>query len=413
MSERVPLRNGPKGKKNDYKAASDEQQPEEYYYEDEEFELSPRVRIGLYAVGGLFSLAILFFFAFYLPNMFIPESRDIEGIIKLGELQATLSPITVAREAELGLWRERGSEENEEGIEDESIEEEEEEHLQSSHKRKVERLIMVGDIHGHYIEFRKLLRKIKFNKKKDQLLVLGDFISKGPDSIKVLNYLIENNIDCILGNHEYYALQNYAQFHRLDAPEFVKQRKTEQVFIRGQFNDDPEYLLAKKLQPNHVEYINNCPVIKTLGQVPLYKPTIGPGRRSCEGVAVHAGLRWDLTDDLLDQDPVECLEMRSLIGPFFNESSDDPHVPLAVSWSKIWNQKQKEVAKTKTGKNYVVYYGHDARRELNLKKYAKGLDTGCDSGKLLTATVIWTTKAETTGKVKYNYNERIVSVSCS
>lgn len=403
MSDRVPLSNGPaRGNNAGYKAVN-EQEDQEYYYEEEEYELSPRVKIGLYTVGGLFSLAVLFFFAIYLPNMFIPETREIEGIVQLDELKAILSPITIAREAELGL----------KSTAQEIFEDDDEVTELSAGKRKVERLIMVGDVHGHYIELRKLLRKIKFNKKKDHLLLLGDFIAKGPDSIKVLDYLIENKIDCILGNHEYYALQNYARFHRLDSPEFVKHRVDDKVFIRGGFNDDPEYLLAKKLQPQHVEYINNCPVIKTLGAVPLYKQSKGPGTKSCPGVAVHAGLRWDLTENLLEQDPVECLEMRSLIGPFFNESTDDPHAPQAMSWSKVWNQKQKEAAKTKSGKNYVVYYGHDARRGLNLKKYSKGLDSGCDRGDDLTAMVLWKSQVETAGgKLKYSYNEQTFSVGC-
>lgn len=352
MDERTPLK------------ATDEE-----YVEEEEW--STCALYSLYSLGGAIGLSLLYLFVFYLPLVFVPPATELEGIVKITELQATLSPIAA----------------------------------ESHGKRAVDRYILVGDIHGHYREFRKLLRKAQYNPKHDHLLVLGDFISKGPDSIKVLDYLIDNDVDCILGNHEWYVLQNYATFHGLDKPVFVGEPQSIEgdyfggALIEGGFNDDPEYLLAKKLHPHHVHYINRCSVMKTLGQVPLHKPTNDGGVKHASGVAVHGGLRWDHT--LEDQNPLECLEMRSLIGPFFNESSDDPHVPNAVSWSKVWNRKQKLLP---TKEAQVVYYGHDARRGLNLKKFAKGLDSGCDRGDRLSAMVIW--------REGSRYQEHVVDVGC-
>lgn len=348
----------------------------EEYYEEEEFQLSKKAKYWLYVTGGIFLVGSLYFFTIFLPAMFIPESVSLEDIPKLSELGVRLTPLTPERVKLLGM--ETIMVEGEE----EAYETESDLTVSSS---KVERLIMIGDIHGHYHEFRKLLKKVKFNHKSDHLLVLGDFITKGPDSYKVLDYLVQNNIDCIMGNHEYYVLRNYAQYHGKKAPQFGANDTSSRRFsIAGKFNEDPEFLLAKKMTKDHVQYINRCLVIKKLGRVPLHKSKNSGTANYADGVAVHAGIRWDL--ELLEQDPVENLEMRSYIAPFYNETTDDPFEENAVSWSKYYNQIQLE---KKAKDALVVYYGHDARRGFLLRRFTKGLDTGCDRGEKLTAMVIW------------------------
>lgn len=385
-----------------YKAVD---QDVEAYYE-EEWGFSPTTKKWLIGGGLTLSLAFIYLFCFVLPSMFIPDLIPLVGIAKVQELDVELVPVTQEVVASWrGDWLEQHKEDEEEV---EMIEETYLEAASNKTKKARQRIILVGDIHGQYIQFRKLLRKVHYNKKTDHLLVLGDFIAKGPDSLKVLDYLVENNVDCILGNHEYYALQNYAQFHALESPHFVANSsvRTKHLELGAQgFIDDPEYLLAKKLQPHHVEYINRCGLIKKLGPVPVHSSRNTGRHNSAPGLAVHAGLRWDLTSDLNLQDPSDCLEMRSYLKPYFNETTDDPHAEGAVSWSKIWNSKSKNGT---IPENYVVYYGHDARRGLNLKKWAKGLDNGCVRGDNLAAMVLW----QEHSKRGVLYKEQAVTVKC-
>lgn len=67
----------------------------------------------------------------------------------------------------------------------------------------------ISDIHGEHELFLRLLDRIKFSN-SDKLIVLGDMIDKGSDSILVLKeiYSLEN-ARCILGNHEYDFLKYY------------------------------------------------------------------------------------------------------------------------------------------------------------------------------------------------------------
>lgn len=384
MSETTPLNNNPKS------------YTEEEYEEYEEFSLSPRGRAFAYSIGGLLILGSLYFFCIFLPAYFIPQLVELEGIVKLSQLDVTLEPLSAERVSELGL-PEHGDVAD---ILESALA------TKPDTKKKVERIIMVGDIHGHYDEFMKLLKKVKYSKKNDHLLVLGDFITKGPDSMKVLDYLIEHDIDCILGNHEYYVLQNYANFHRLRAPFFANSTESAQspVHAKSDFNDDPEFLLAKKLHPHQVGYINHCSIIKELGPMPLHKSKSNASYKSAQGVAVHAGLRWDLA--LEEQNPEENLELRSYIGPYYNETTNDPFQKHAVSWSKIFNGKQKEASNDEA---LIVYYGHDARRGLNLKKFTKGLDSGCDRGDQLSAMVVWN---EVDSKGRTLYRDEVYQVNC-
>ncbi len=65
----------------------------------------------------------------------------------------------------------------------------------------------VGDIHGCFAEFLKILKKIKFNPKEDLLLLTGDLIGRGPNSVETIEYIMDLSrkyqcIHAVLGNHD-------------------------------------------------------------------------------------------------------------------------------------------------------------------------------------------------------------------
>ena len=66
------------------------------------------------------------------------------------------------------------------------------------------RTIAIGDIHGH---IKALVGLIDLNnpQSEDQLVFLGDYINRGPDSKGFLQFIIDLkqrvNIVCIMGNH--------------------------------------------------------------------------------------------------------------------------------------------------------------------------------------------------------------------
>lgn len=409
-----------KTSQNSYQAVNGGEDAE---YHEYEWQISKRAKQWLIAGAVVTSGLMIYLFCFVLPLVFIPKAYRLKGIVQVKNLDVLLRPVLAefaSRWTEISDYNEYQAEnEYEEGNTERNIDVSERSDIASTVFRpkkpeviQKDRLVVVGDIHGQQEELHRLLKKIRFDKKSDKLFVLGDFISKGPNSLEVIDDLIDLDAKCILGNHEFYVLQNYAAFHGLEEPEFVrytlekkKETKTNLYEITSGFNDDPEYLLAKKLQPHHVKYINLCPIIMSMGPVPLSLKKHERGHKSGHGLAVHAGLKWDLTRDLYEQNPIECLEMRAYLKPHFNETTSDADEANAVSWSKIWNQKHKDGV---VEDDYVVYYGHDAHRGLNIKKWSKGLDSGCTKGGSLTAMIIW----QELDNEEVLYKERLVSVKC-
>lgn len=70
-------------------------------------------------------------------------------------------------------------------------------------------LYVISDIHGEYDLFIKLLRKINFSL-NDEMIICGDVIDKGRDSVKLLRFIKSTpNFRCVIGNHEYSFLKYY------------------------------------------------------------------------------------------------------------------------------------------------------------------------------------------------------------
>lgn len=62
---------------------------------------------------------------------------------------------------------------------------------------------VIGDIHGCYKTLLALIRQIEASEyASDSITFMGDLIDRGPQSAEVVQYAIDNHIDCCMGNHE-------------------------------------------------------------------------------------------------------------------------------------------------------------------------------------------------------------------
>lgn len=282
------------------------------------------------------------------------------------------------------------------------------------------RIIMVGDVHGSLNELKKLLTKLDYDKRDDKVILLGDFIDKGEDSIPVINFAIQNEIDCVLGNHELEILKRYSQFHAVKPPVFSN--SSHPINIEESYDLDEMMKIAKKLTSDHIHYLGNCSPIQSIGPVAhVYmkksKSKAKTTGKPLNGLAVHGGLLWN--KPLEEQSPDDITTIRNVLPPTWDKATDDPKSKVdgvkSKAWGKIWNQKQTEFVRqheetsTELTLGDKVFYGHDAKRGVVSMEFSQGLDSGCVYGKRLTAVVLW---AEVSQDKNIVYKHRLAEVNC-
>ena len=71
---------------------------------------------------------------------------------------------------------------------------------------------VVGDIHGCFDDFQRLLEIIKFHRSQDRLWLVGDVVNRGTGNAAILRWLIEHEdrITLVLGNHDLHLLAAHA-----------------------------------------------------------------------------------------------------------------------------------------------------------------------------------------------------------
>lgn len=265
------------------------------------------------------------------------------------------------------------------------------------------RLVIIGDVHGMKDELTRLLDKVKFDKEKDHLIFTGDLISKGPDSVGVVQLAMDLGASAVRGNHEDRVLLAYNRMHSKEVrlqpgggggssgSDNGKEMTDEQLAADNLFSHSKEYkdrLLAKSFSHRQIRWLSHLPVILRVGSIPQLGDLI----------VVHAGLVPSLP--LQRQDPYSVMNMRTI--------DLKTHVPSdqwdgeKSAWFKLWNTYQQKLEPRQRG---TVVYGHDSKRGLQLRRWSKGLDTGCLKGGELTALVIEPGKGQ---EVK----QRIVQVGC-
>jgi bis(5'-nucleosyl)-tetraphosphatase (symmetrical) len=69
-------------------------------------------------------------------------------------------------------------------------------------------LYCIGDLQGCNAPFQRLLEKIDFSPSRDSLVMLGDLVNRGPDSLDTLRSLraLGESAQCLLGNHDLHLL---------------------------------------------------------------------------------------------------------------------------------------------------------------------------------------------------------------
>ncbi len=129
------------------------------------------------------------------------------------------------------------------------------------------RRIFIGDVHGHYDSLMSLLEAIAPGS-DDQIYFLGDLIDRGPQSAQVVKFIIENNYQCLLGNHEQMLLDVLG--NGKDAP----MDKFQAWIYSGGYATITSY--ENNIPQEHIDWMKTLPYYLDLGDIWLVHAGVHP-----------------------------------------------------------------------------------------------------------------------------------------
>lgn len=220
------------------------------------------------------------------------------------------------------------------------------------------RYIIVGDVHGCLEQLRALVDKVGYMKGKDCLIIIGDYVNKGPDSLGVVRACQDWGAIGVLGNHDWTLLDMCSRMRR---KAFSADNLRDPVKrLAGQFSLSCEY------------YLRMLPHIL---RIPSYNVLL-----------VHAGL--NIQHPVEKQSITEIMNLRKLHKVSVPNPKSGCHRDItrynAITdgksqqgepWASLWKGPE------------TVIFGHDAYTGFQSHPFACGIDTGCVYGDPLTCVV--------------------------
>ncbi len=205
------------------------------------------------------------------------------------------------------------------------------------------RTLIVGDVHGCRAELDQLLDRAGFTT-GDQLVFVGDLVARGPDSLGVLDIVRRTGALVVRGNHE----EKILEWRR----EVTKEGGRTDALPLGRLHAE----VARELRPVDWSLLSSSPLWLDL---PEHRARV-----------VHAGLVPGV--------PIEAQKKKTLLR--IRMLGEDGTPIAARDGGKPWAAGYR-------GPPHVVF-GHNASPELQLHRWATGIDTGCVYGGRLTALVL-------------------------
>jgi len=200
------------------------------------------------------------------------------------------------------------------------------------------RLIIIGDIHGCHQEFADLLDQVA-PVKGDRIILLGDLVNRGPDSLRVLDLARAARAVALLGNHELRLLK----YRRTGDKKYIKETDLDTYH---------------KLRPEDWAYLEGMPLTFEEKELNI--------------VCVHGGF---LPNEPWQRQPAEVVTRIQVIDRN-GRPAKRADAPDAPTWADCWS-----------GPPFVIY-GHTPRADIYKLKWSAGIDTACALGGSLTAYVL-------------------------
>jgi serine/threonine protein phosphatase 1 len=116
------------------------------------------------------------------------------------------------------------------------------------------RLLAISDPHGCLEVLKRLLNKVKYNPKEDKLIILGDYVDRGPNPMETLLFiekLMDEGAIALIGNHD-------SMFQDLINSHSLQWALNQQYYHElGSISTIESYLKLDKEEQEHIQYILN------------------------------------------------------------------------------------------------------------------------------------------------------------
>lgn len=216
---------------------------------------------------------------------------------------------------------------------------------------KAKRTLVVGDVHGCLAELKALLKRAGYRPYKDRLVMCGDLLDRGPDSIGVLRFVRSIGAECVMGNHE------------------EKHLRYRKHALRARAN--PAYRIPMSKPHPGVHDLLTDEDFAFMESLPL---TIDVGRNT---VVVHGGFSKDCPRWRPQKQSCRVRYVEPKSRKFVSSSDGFTAAPGTVFWTEKYLGTKN------------VLYGHHSRMEPHKTVrpngvWTLGLDTGCCFGGKLT-----------------------------
>jgi len=200
-----------------------------------------------------------------------------------------------------------------------------------------EKVYVIGDVHGCYYTLKALVKKLP---KDARLIFVGDVCDRGLHSKRIFDFIIKNEHEMVLGNHERYMLEYAIEILNGGTNRWLKGRMGGKETLKS-YKGDTRALLQ------HIEWLKSIPRYIFIDK---YFITHG------------FGLPYFQRRD----------KFESLDGLTKNRISNKKE------WSHDWESGYEDY-------DVINIFGHTPYEDVKVGKNYYGIDTGCVYGGKLTA----------------------------
>ena len=214
-------------------------------------------------------------------------------------------------------------------------------HVVLGKEQHLPQVLIIGDVHGCLEELKELLEVFAYDPQAMTVVLVGDLVNKGPHSAEVVRFVREQRFHCVLGNHDVSALQRVCSWQRGEKL-------------------PPKYAYVERLSEEDVRWLASLPFTIALPEF--------------DAVVTHAGLVPGVPFD--QQTVFSMTKMRNILSNSDGSLTSLERHSEGENWATFWRTAPH------------VYYGHDAKRGLQIHDFATGLDSGCCYGRELTGILL-------------------------